>query len=89
MYSVFQSLSVEGNTLPIVFIRYNPDRYKVDSENIKICKQVRMKNILDFITTFKTESPFNIKYMYYDLQDDKLEILTNPEYIEDVKEFII
>jgi hypothetical protein len=89
MYSVFQSLSVEGNTLPIVFIRYNPDRYKVKSENVKICKQIRMKNILDFITTFKTTSLFSIKYMYYDLQDDKLDILTNPEYIEDVKEFII
>ena len=32
MMDVHQSLVMEGNTLPIAFLRYNPNSHKVDGE---------------------------------------------------------
>jgi DNA-directed RNA polymerase subunit RPC12/RpoP len=89
MYSVFQSLTVEGNNLPIVFIRYNPDRYKVDSELVKTPKSIRMHELVEFIQTFKPSNQFNIKYMFYNVDNSVLKVLNDSEYNEEVKQFVL
>lgn len=90
MYNVFESLTLGGNLLPIVFIRYNPDKFTIDDDEIKIYKSDRMEQVYDFITNYSFNGKkYAIKYFFYDLVDDNLAILDDPEYNDEVKQFLI
>lgn len=83
-------LQLLGNTLPIVFIRYNPDFFWFNEEKQYIQQQERLQTIYNFITTFNTNKSFSIKYMYYDLDENsQLTILNDCEYANELKEFVI
>jgi hypothetical protein len=90
MYNVFETLTLGGNTLPIVFIRYNPDKFTIDDDEIKVSKPERMEQVYDFITTYSHNGKqYAITYFFYDLVDDNLAILGDPEYNEEVKQFVL
>lgn len=89
MLNVLQSLHVDGNTLPIVFIRYNPDSYYVDGGKQLVTDNTRLEQLCDFIESFKPERRQSIKYMYYNETDGQTDIVLHPDYIDDVKQFVI
>lgn len=90
MYNVFETLTLGGNTLPIVFIRYNPDKFTIDDEVVKIYKTERMEQVYNFITNYSHDNrKYAIIYFFYDLVNDNLSVLDDPEYNDEVKQFII
>ena len=70
MNECFESLILEGNTLPVVFIRYNPNSFEKDGKKMKISKRVREEKLLETIENFNFKTPVGVHYMYYDSIDN-------------------
>jgi len=82
-----------GNMLPVVWIRYNPDVFKINDVTQKIPKEKRIKKIVDFIeknSKVRENVPdLSIYYFYYDLNENKqLCIFNDPEYSKEVKQYV-
>jgi hypothetical protein len=89
MMDAYSSLLCNGNSLPVVFIRFNPDAFKKNREKQHIKKKERYATIVDFITTYSTRNPFTVKYFFYDTVHDRPEIFLDSEYDEDFMKFVI
>ena len=85
---VHRSLVLEGNTLPVAFIRYNPNAFKVDGKTKRTSKYVREKALVDAMRNWEFKRDFEILYMYYDEDSSAPSILSDPEYDESVKELV-
>ena len=78
MSDVRASLIKSGYTLPIYWIRYNPNgKYHVDSEQVKMYRPKREMELKRHIQAlcspgFKPVNQVNIHYMFYDLIDAEL-----------------
>jgi Zinc finger, C2H2 type len=94
MMDVYTAFSLEGNTLPIVWVRYNCDRYSVDGIVQKKKKQERLSYLEAFLQNLKTVDlpSFSIYYLFYDCitKQDKLqlELFSHEDYHEEVKPFV-
>jgi hypothetical protein len=88
MSDVRASLVKAGYTLPIHWIRYNPNgKYHVDSEQVKTYRprrEVALKAKLEELCSpdFRPANQVNIHYMFYDLKNtrDGPCILEDPEF---------
>jgi hypothetical protein len=84
MTKTIESLAMEGNTLPVIFIRYNPHAYTVDGVHVSMLKKKREAVLLDLISNPKshiyTGGPLAIQYMYYDTTDGVADVTKDPEY---------
>ncbi len=89
MYNVFQSLMIAGNSLQIVFIRYNPDVYRINNKKQYIDEDIRLSELCQFISTFKPIQQFNIKYLYYNKIDNDVEITLHPDFTDEILQFVI
>jgi hypothetical protein len=91
MNDVYSALVVDGNTLPVVFIHYNPHAFKVDgvTEMTKTKKRhpILINTIRSIINRSAELNPLSIMYLFYDCYwDGTPVILTDPEYDESMKE---
>lgn len=65
-----------GYTLPIYWIRYNPNgKYHIGNDQIKIFRperEIKLKDHIDMICSsdFIPENQVNIHYMFYDLNSE-------------------
>ena len=79
----------DGNDIPLIFIRYNPDAFRIDEELQKIKKKDRLKRYVELVKELENSEedmmPLTIYYMYYDMIGDKLEIFYDPDYPEELK----
>lgn len=68
MAKIHESLALEGNTLPVVIIRYNPHAFKVDGETKRTTSRTRQTALVDMIRSVLPgpDSTLSIVYMYYD-----------------------
>ncbi len=89
MARIIESLTVEGNTLPIVFVRYNPHEFKIDGQTERIPRRAREASILRHVNaavgaTRELGFTLSILYMYYDtVTVDSVcipQVLEDPEY---------
>lgn len=87
MGEVMSALTIEGNTLPIVFLRYNPDSFTVDGVRSTIKKKDREHRLVSFIKdvlsgAFPLDRPMSVQYMFYDTdtKDGVAEIWKNPDF---------
>ena len=66
MCYVNETLMMDGNTLPICFIRFNPDHFEVDG----VCRKVRLKYryqaLISYINTYEPQRSLGVKYLFYD-----------------------
>jgi len=74
MTQVNEALALEGNTLPIVWIRWNPDAFRVNGELQKLKKKERGKLLVRFLkalesTTSLEPGSVSIFYLFYDRDD--------------------
>ena len=63
------NLSQEFDGLPIIFIRYNPDSYRVRGIIIKTPDQQRRDTLIRWVKKCMAEIPINgiwVKYLFYD-----------------------
>lgn len=89
MSRVTESLMLEGNCLPLVFVRYNPHAFKVDGEARDVPKAVREQKLIEFLNAANEEckaSALNIMYMYYDTVDGVAAVTMDPEYHDAMRE---
>ncbi|CAM9770418.1 unnamed protein product, partial [Heterosigma akashiwo] len=71
MTQIHESIMLEGNTLPIVFIRFNPDSYKVNNITVKETKQMKQAKLIETITNieFGPDGTLSVIYINYDTTD--------------------
>jgi hypothetical protein len=75
MGKVLESLRTDGNTLRMVFIRYNPDAYKVDEVTQNTSAEDRQAALVSLLRKLENEpvvdnADFRTFYMYYDSNQD-------------------
>ncbi len=85
MTDVFRSLVLEGNTLPVAFLRYNPNGFSTDEKVQAVRKTVREAKLVETLREWKFTRDFEIGYMYFDKTEDTLEIYNDPDYDGTVK----
>ena len=69
MASVHETTVLHSDPQPVVFVRYNPDAYRVDGELQTILKKDRMARLVEFLKEIEVkpgEVYMQIYYMYYD-----------------------
>lgn len=82
---IHETLALEGNTLPILFIRFNPDAYRVDGKLKKISRIDRYAKLMQVIKEYSDQiekAPLHVVYMYYDVKgtNGKLCIADDSEF---------
>eukprot|EP00873_Tetraselmis_striata_P035339 jgi/Tetstr1/455603/TSEL_042415.t1 len=80
MAKVMETLALEGNTLPIYWLRYNPGAYSEDGEKRKRLKALREQMLVKHIESVKFDRPFWVHYMFYDVTGGCLNATLDPEY---------
>ena len=86
MFDVYSSLleSIKGK--PMVWIRYNPDKFTKDGIKQDIPRKKRMEKILMFMTKFQSSGkPMEIVYMFYSVdENENPTIWSQPNFGADV-----
>lgn len=86
MAKITESLALGGNTLPVVFVRYNPDTFKVDGATKRVLKVEREKQLVQFLRGMQTPlKPLSIQYMFYNCTDGVLDVVRDPDYNAEMK----
>jgi hypothetical protein len=91
MNEIFSSLAIGGNTLPISFIRYNPNSFSKDGVKKRddYPKKLREEKLLETIANWEFTQRAGVFYMYYDSIDNEPLIMLDPEYNESFKNYFI
>lgn len=80
MAKITESLALEGNMLPITFLRYNPHTFSVAGVPTRIPKRQREARLLELIKSSRSPLyhglPMSILYMYYDSTSDGQALVT-------------
>jgi len=81
MTKIYESLAIGGNTLPITFIRFNPDVYRICDDRQKMPNKKRDAKLIEIINDpthviYTNTKPMAIHYMYYDTNGGKLPSVT-------------
>ncbi len=68
MLDIHGALDCEGNSLPLLFIRYNPHAFSVDGVTSKVSSKDRQDRLVGIIRDWVAPVPgsLQIQYMYYD-----------------------
>lgn len=92
MHKICNYLFLTNEQRPVVFLRYNPDNFKLDG--VKQTKESyprknRMKELYNFVTGYTTTAQYSIKYFFYDSQDETTLITEHPDYNQHMKQYVI
>jgi hypothetical protein len=95
MLNVHSTWMTSGNTLPVVWIRFNPDGFKFDGKSIytRLAKKHRIANVVKLIeklsSTSKEALPeMQIWYCYYTMTAGKATIIDHKEFPNEFKEIV-
>jgi hypothetical protein len=92
MTDVHSACLIEGNTLPIHFIRYNPHRCSIGDIVAKVSRKVReslLVNTIQQLLKRESSPPLSIHYMFYDVSTTgELMITSDPEFSESAQKLI-
>ncbi|PNH01555.1 Zinc finger protein [Tetrabaena socialis] len=85
MSRILESLADGGNTLPLVFLRYNPNVFTVDGQVVKKLKAAREAVLVSVLENpasevFSCDRPLVIQYLYYDVVGCHAVVTRDPEY---------
>ena len=83
MSRIYEALMLDGNTLPVQFIRYNPDRFLKNNKAPKLPKNHREARLLKVLNSVKDDDwdGMRIQYMYYDTVDNELAIAKDEDFM--------
>lgn len=88
MSDVHRSLIMEGNTIPIAFVRYNPHAFKVDAETKRTPLKVREERLVKFLNEMTFDKDFQVSYLYYDTTEDVPTIFHDASYDATFKQLV-
>jgi hypothetical protein len=77
MMDIYSSLIGQGK---IVFIRYNPDAFKVDGKKYKIKTLEKHSKLLQIMNEYEPDLDLEIVYLFYDMNADKANIIFDADY---------
>lgn len=82
MVKLFDAWLLEGNTLPVRFLRYNPHAYQVDGKKVVVAKKVREARLLEAIKEAAEADGdgMHVRYMYYDAISGRPSITQDPAF---------
>ena len=80
MASVMESLALEGNTLPVYWLRYNPTSYTIDGVKGGRGRADRERDLLSAIEAIDFTKPLWVHYMFYDTVEGDLAVKSDPEF---------
>ena len=74
MTTIHESIMLDSadplENMPLLFIRYNPDTFRIDGVIKRITKTEREQNLMDYLDEIRLRKEdareLQIKYMYYD-----------------------
>lgn len=93
MAMVQECCFLDENTLPMVFIRYNPNDFMVNGISKKISRKLReisLINHLQRILIQENNRPLSIAYLYYDVDDEHNPIIwSDSNYLPAMKEAVV
>ena len=89
MTKIVESLKIDGNDLPIRFIRYNPHTYTVNGKKQKTYQKTKHYILIQNIKTCIFNTDFSVKYLFYDEIDNRPASFLDSEYNEQFKQFVI
>jgi len=89
MVDVHRTLALEGNTLPLAFVRYNPDAHRSDGTPVRVLKKDREAKLVETLNSWTFDRPFGVYYMYYDKIDDEPAVFDDIEYDPSFREYYI
>jgi hypothetical protein len=81
-------IASDNNTLPVVFLRYNPDKFYVDEKEQTLKKAERHVILIDEINKCDTITTNTIKYLFYNTLDDVPEVLNDVEYLLEIQPLV-
>jgi hypothetical protein len=84
MMKIQESMVLQDITKPIVWIRFNPDSFKIDDTTQKILFNDRAKTVVDFIKIHQPSNDLEIHYFFYDQY--KIDDIQNYTSSNDIKE---
>jgi len=91
-WKIAESLSLEGNSLPILFIRFNPNKFEIGEKVQKVSKRDRYRALCEYIKQLNMETcaPLSVKYMFYDQNLDQVPIVTlDSEFAKQTIEILV
>jgi hypothetical protein len=82
MVKLFEAWLLEGNTLPVRFIRYNPHVFRIDGKRQNVKKAVRAARLLKAIQEASEADGdgMQVRYMYYDVVSGRPAIMQDPTF---------
>ncbi len=88
MGELFQAFLIDGNTLPVAIIRYNPHAFTIDGCARKVLKKDRERRLAEVIKgwQFSSSGSLQVQYMYYDTEGGDLTIWKDPLYPDTMKQ---
>ena len=78
-----------GETHKLLWLRFNPDAYKVDESTVKTPKRDRYKVLEDVIRTYVPDRDMAVMYLYYSTQDGVPCVMSDFDYSDSFKDFVI
>lgn len=90
MTKIHAACVVEGNTLPMGMIRYNPHAFRVDGQLRRVSTKDRLAKLVDVIRNWQCDPQggLQVQYMYYDCftMDDGLVLnIWDDDYNQEVR----
>lgn len=88
MNNIVSSWRLDGNMGPVVFVRYNPHGFKVDSKTKQTRATERHAKLMDLMNRLKTMEPdkdVQMFYMFYTTKNGLPIVLEDPEYHDEIK----
>ena len=81
MADVCQAIALEDNSRPLLWVRYNPNAYRVDGE---LCKTGRGDRQLALSALLRDGTSTGIVYMYYDVDESNQLIIAGKDGYDSV-----
>jgi len=88
MNNIVSAWRLGGNSIPIVFIRYNPHAFVVDGTTKRTTIGERHKKLIELLDHIRNTEPVKevqIFYMFYDTEGGVPTVMNDPDYYDEVK----
>jgi len=80
MLDVVAALVCDDNTRPTLWLRFNPNAYKVDGVRVHTSKKERYRWLLEILTAPTHAPSLVVRYMYYDVRQGRPVVTYDPDY---------
>jgi hypothetical protein len=82
MVKLYEAWLLEGNSLPVFFLRYNPHAYQVDGKKQVVMKKVREARLLEAIQEAAEDEGggMKVRYLFYTVEVGRPVIMQDPAF---------